>query len=70
MWQILIVGITFMEFHIVRDPWVYLYVKNNVDRTYKVAMVKEKAHKKKLQEAKEKEEAEEAKAAGGDTAAA
>jgi hypothetical protein len=47
MWQILIIGIAFVTFHISRDPLTFIYVTNNTKRTYKVAIEKERAYKKK-----------------------
>lgn len=54
MWQILIVGLTFITYHICRDPFLRLYEANNANRTFKAAIAREKAHKKKLKDAEEK----------------
>ena len=58
-WQIFIFGLTITFFHMLYDPFLYFYRLNNKHRTYEAAMVKEKAHQKKLREAEEAEEAEE-----------
>ena len=49
-WQIFIFGLTFAFFHMLYDPFLYVYRLNNKHRTYAAAMVKEKAHQKKLRE--------------------
>lgn len=59
-WQIFIVGLTFVFFHIVRDPILAIYQANNTHRGYKAAITKEKAYKKKMRELEEAEEAAEA----------
>lgn len=51
MWQLVIFSIAFISLHVVRDPIVLIYQANNTHRTYKAAMVKERAHKKKLKDA-------------------
>lgn len=48
IWQFVIFGVCFVSFHICRDPILAIYKANNTHRTYKAAMIKEKAHKKKL----------------------
>ena len=49
-YQILIFGIAFFLFHSFYDPFLYFYIANNKHRTYEAAMVKERAHKKKLKD--------------------
>lgn len=56
-WQLFIFGLTVTTFYIVKLPLLSFYQANNVQRGYKAAMVKEKAHKKKLREQEEREEA-------------
>lgn len=55
MWQIFIFGLTITTFYLVKTPLLTLYQTNNVNRGYKAAMAKEKAHKKRLRELEEKE---------------
>lgn len=63
MWQFVIFGVAVVSFYLCKLPILWLYQANNANRTYKAAMIKEKAHKKKLKDQEEKEEAE-ANAAG------
>jgi hypothetical protein len=40
MWQIFIVGLTFVTYHVCRDPFLAIYEANNKNRTYAAAMIK------------------------------
>jgi hypothetical protein len=50
MWQIFIFGLSFTMYYAIYIPFVGVYQANNSHRTYKAAIAKEKAHKKKLKE--------------------
>jgi hypothetical protein len=69
-YQIFIFGLTFGIWASIFFPCLWLYKYNNTGRTYEAAMIKERAHKKKLKDIEEAEEAaeraaEEAAAAEG-----
>lgn len=48
LWQVMIFSISFATFHMIYDTILFAYVQNNKHRTYEAAMVRERAHKKKL----------------------
>jgi hypothetical protein len=56
-WQMLIFGICFTSYYVIKEPMVAFYKFNNTGRTYEAAMTKERAHKKKLREIEEAEAA-------------
>lgn len=56
MWQFVILFFAFASLHVCYDPLLAIYRSNNTHRTYQAAMVKERAHKKKLREMEEAEE--------------
>jgi hypothetical protein len=57
MFQVFIVFCAFASFHLVYDPYLMIYRSNNTHRTYQAAIKKERAHKQKLREQEEAEEA-------------
>jgi len=48
MWQVFIFSAAFSMYYAIYLPIVAAYQTNNAHRTYEAAMVKERAHKKKL----------------------
>ena len=48
MWQVFIFGAAFVMYYAIYTPVVTIYQSNNKNRTYEAAMIKERAHKKKL----------------------
>lgn len=67
-YQIFMFGLCFSVWASLYFPCLWIYQANNKARGYEAAMVKERAHKKKLKEIEEAEEAAEAAAeaaAGG-----
>lgn len=56
MWQIFIFSLAFVMYYSIYIPFKTVYQSNNAHRTYEAAMVRERAHKKKLKEAEEASE--------------
>lgn len=59
MWQIFIFGLAFSMYYAIVIPTLAIYKSNNKHRTYEAAMIKERAHKKKLKELEDAEAASE-----------
>jgi hypothetical protein len=55
MWQIFIFSTAFAMYYTIYYPFVTAYKTNNAHRTYEAAMIKERAHKKKLKELEDAE---------------
>jgi len=55
MWQIFIFGSAFVMYYAIYTPFVTIYQTNNAHRTYEAAMIKERAHKKKLKDIEDAE---------------
>lgn len=62
MWQVFVFGLAFTFYYTITIPFITVYQSNNNHRTFESAMIKERAHKKKLKEIEDAEEAAEAAA--------
>ena len=56
LYQVFVFGLTFGFWAAIYFPTLYVYRSNNIHRTYEAAMIKERAHKKKLRDLEKLEE--------------